>query len=147
MRPRQVLSLGLVLLMLPGCSSWRPAPGSPDPALLPAETKEVRVQLSSGSRLVLHRPALLSDSLRGVALKGHSPRQASDSTQAVVPVTDIRKLETLHADGGKTVLCILGTLLILGALGTLAYAASMDGFMQNMGDNSQPAPPPARATR
>jgi len=141
------LAMLLAILTLTGCSTWRPAPGSPDPAQLPPGTDEVRVTLSDGSRLQLHRPLFLSDSLRGVVMQ-----QASDESRPVantsltLAAVDIASLESRQPDSAKIAGVILGVSLVafLVALGSVAAKQWKDGWSDLASDKASPPPPASR---
>jgi len=120
----------LAIVSFTGCSSWRPAPGSPDPAQLPAGTDEIRVTLSDGSRLELHSPVLRADSLYGLEPKSGSGGHAPATRKPLALATaNIASLERPEDDSGKTTAFVLGFGLLAGAIVYLfANPSATDGF-------------------
>lgn len=127
---RRCLALGLVLLM-PGCSTWKPlrqpvadAVAAPDPV------EHVRVHLRNGARLELEIREVTADSLRGWAYGTPSPKldrpSAKHGHPVAIALSDIAKIESRRKDALTTSLLVLGIAGTVAAAALLVLLATMD---------------------
>ena len=101
-RVRQPLAALLLGLTLGGCQSWRVVPGNPSQAIAQFPRHAIRVQLRDGEVLVLDAPKVVDDSIRG--LVHYAP--GDSSAPVVVALSDVRRLETMDVNRGKTFLTL-----------------------------------------
>ena len=136
------LAMLLAVVSFTGCSSWRPTPGSPDPARIPADTEEVRVRLSDGSRLKLQSPVFQADSLRGFASKpSANDHFAGKSAPRALAPANIASLERKHFDPEKTFALVVGIGLVGAAVAFLAISASNMSPLSGLDYARTPAEP------
>lgn len=68
---------------------------TPQAAIEAKHPDQIRVARADGTKQVLHQPAVVGDTLRGAPGEG------------VIPMSDVRVVETRHVSGGRTMLLVL----------------------------------------
>ena len=103
LRPSRVRLMGVTLALLGqlnACTSWRVQSVTPEQLFARETPKQVRVQRSDATRMVLKRPQLVGDSLVG---------RTSGGTAAVY-VRDVSEIAVRRPDALKTVGLVIGIL-------------------------------------
>jgi hypothetical protein len=126
-RSRSVVRRLAALLMIgcqTACSVWKTSAVSPQEVVARETPKSVRVTRSDGRQVVLVRPLVAGDSLRG-----ERPDQSDANhpqQQSAVPLSDIRKMDVRRVDAGRTALLIAGLGLTAAAATMVIVLASID---------------------
>jgi ferric-dicitrate binding protein FerR (iron transport regulator) len=121
---RRSPALALILL-LPGCSTWKSLRHPVAEAVTaPEPTERVRIQLRDGARLELEIREVTADSLHGWATGASAnpkldPPGAPHGRPLAVALADIAKIESWQKDA------VLTALLVLGIAGAVAAAAGI----------------------
>ena len=108
---RQLACTSLSAIVLVGCTSWRVQNVSPMSFVAETKPGKIRIQREDGSRMVLSRPALVGDSIRG--------------PQGAVAVADVSAIAVRKFDVLKTLGLTLG--LGIGVTVVVASAAAEIG--------------------
>lgn len=120
-RRTRAIAVVLLLAYLPACSSWRVENVSPQ-ALIEAEhPAQVRVLRTNGAKQILHQPAITGDTLRG------SVREPP------IPLANVHAIETRHRDAGKTVLLVVGIVVLSGITAAAIVCSASDCFNFGLG--------------
>lgn len=104
----------LLIVTLTGCTTWRPVGPNPERYVGAKTPETVSVRLKDGSTVVLGRPNIIRDTLKGV--EGGAYRY--------IPMADVTEMMAPEPDMGKTVL--LAALGIVAFAGTIIIAAASD---------------------
>jgi hypothetical protein len=129
-RSRSALRRLAALVML-GCQSvactvWKTSAVSPQEVVAAETPKAVRVTRSDSSQVVLVRPQVVGDSLKGQRPgrvdANHPPRQLA------VPLSDILSAAVRRVDAGRTVLLIVGLGFTAAVATWLIIASSIDAL-------------------
>jgi hypothetical protein len=127
-RIRRSIAAVLLVLYLPGCTSWRLAEVSPQQLFLDGKPKQVRVTTAAGRQLELTRPWLVADTLRGY-ITVRNPARTDETvtvvqdTATAIPLADITRIQVLRVDWG---MIGLGGLVVLVVVGVAAGGAMAD---------------------
>lgn len=113
-RWRKVAASVLLAAHLAACTSWQVENVKPAQLIATKAPSEVRVTRPDDSKVVLTRPAIVGDSLRGW----------SRGAQLGMPLGDVTVIATRHTDAGKTALLGLG---VLGAVLVVAAVSACSG--------------------
>jgi len=88
-----------------GCEQWRPEPGAPGVILAAKRPDKVRVNLGLDSAIVVFRPVVDGDTLRG---------QDERATHSIaIPLADIRLVETRHTKSGPIIAAGVGVVALI----------------------------------
>lgn len=93
---RRVTALALLLVYLPACQSWHTETVAPQAIIETKHPDQIRIARADGTKQVLHEPALVADTLRGTA------------GEPVIPMSDVRAVETRQGNVPKTMLLVVG---------------------------------------
>jgi hypothetical protein len=104
----------LLIVTLTACTTWRPVGPNPERYVGSRIPESVQVRLKDGSTVVLGRPNIVRDTLKGV----------EGGTYRYIPMTDVTEMLAPEPDMGKTVL--LATVAIVAFVGTIYIAAASD---------------------
>lgn len=115
------LSLSLLLSQAAACTSWHTQSGAPSEVLATRHPSTARVTLADGSRVTVHAPRIVGDTL--VGWSGASTGSAGDGHPVHVPLADIRSLAIEQTSAGRTILLLAG---IGVTAAVVAAAASTD---------------------
>ena len=115
-KPRRTAATLLLIVQMMGCMKWQERAIEPAPA--DPLRGDVRVMLHDGRRLVLRDPALVGDSLIGLA---GVPRQRTS-----IALGAIARLEGQVTDGWRTAAVVLGGVAVVAfAVAAIAPLADM----------------------
>lgn len=113
---RALLVLFLVAGNLACASSWRVDPAGPVATVTERRPVSVRVTTADSSRIVVTKPVM-----RGDTVRGHTYSAVSGSLRPIaIPVGSITLLEYRHSSGGNTVLLVGLGLLAAAVIGLAA---------------------------
>jgi hypothetical protein len=105
------------------CTSWQAATVSPEQLITEKHPSDIRVTLKDRSRVELHQPALVGDTLVGstdgeaVVTSGGGPggmgaggsmAEGRGTTERRIPLSQAAFIETRHVSAGKTTGLVLG---------------------------------------
>jgi hypothetical protein len=111
----------LLATHLAACTSWRVENVPPAQLLQTKAPSEVRVTRPDDSKVVLHTPSVVRDSLWGW----------SRGAELGMPLTDVTVIATRHGDAGKSVELGLG--IVVGTIAVAGiYCATTDCFKFNL---------------
>ena len=107
----------LVSMMVGGCTHWKTQPVFPAEYVIARHPPMVRVSRTDGRRVVLHRPAVVGDTMYGVPRN----RKADPSTGPAVPLSEIDAIAVRRIDPWGTIgvtlgVAAVGAIAVLGAL-------------------------------
>ena len=119
---RRAISLVLLLLYLPSCSSYQVLPGVP-PAPLPAGTSDLRLTLTDSSRVILRHASFRADTLFGIRQIRGQPGPVA----ATIPWESVARVEQSRISLGKT-LARGGLFMLVGTAFFGLLIASSDCF-------------------
>ncbi len=107
-RRTRVLAALLIAVEAAGCAQWRPEPGAPGAILAAKRPEKVRVNLGLDSVIVVYRPVVDGDMLRG---------QDEHAQHAIaIPLAEVRLLETRQAKSGPIILAAVGGAMLIGMI-------------------------------
>lgn len=118
---RRAAAAATLVTYAAACHSWRPLAPAPALALAEQQFDRVRVTTQRGERFELVEPTVSADSLFG--LREAVGVRGVHRLLVAVALADVARIETLHADGAKTVLAVVlvsGGLFALGMIGCAA---------------------------
>ena len=107
----------LISMMVGGCTHWETQSVFPAGYVIAGQPPVVRVSRTDGRRVVLHRPAVVGDTMYGVAPN----RKADPSTRPAVPLSEIDAIAVRRIDPWGT----LGVTLGIAAVGAIAVLGSI----------------------
>lgn len=117
-RPVAVL---LVVVQVAGCTSWHVETLPPAELISQKHPGRLRVEQFDGKRVMVYRPEVQGDSLRG------RPSAGSKGSRAVT-LASVRTVSTSHFSAGKTLGLTLGVAAVAVAAAFIALASSDIGF-------------------
>lgn len=122
-------------VLLSGCTSWRTH--AEDSELTRAD--EIQIVLKSGTVMEVKEPHVENGTLFGKGKRTVVERLRYETDYWDLPVAvslgDIREIKTKQVSTGKTVLVIVGTEVVLGAIaGGVALASWDPSFLGNAGN-------------
>jgi hypothetical protein len=125
---RRTIASFLVLIMLPGCTTWRAnTEGSPSQTLASENPELVRVHMRGSTQVhTLRAPVVNGDSLTGF-LSCNAFREECNQSFSVA-LEDIRYIETQQPAGGRTAIAVLA---VVGVAALIAGAASASADANN----------------
>jgi hypothetical protein len=113
------------------CTGWQTVEVSPEQLVAEQHPNKVRVTRQDGSRVEVEHPSITADTLRGTVQpvtvttresEGHGDFSTvtrtvgvDTVTQAIIPVTDVARIERRHVSAGKTA-GLVAAILALGAV-------------------------------
>ncbi len=109
-----------VIIVSPGCSSWKALRSSPETQHVPPMPNHVHVLLADGRKIEVFSPHVVGDSLVGMCPAGPGRDHCSFA------VRDVLSIESKQFSAVRTVLLIGGIVVVLGAAGLVAFALSYD---------------------
>lgn len=117
----RLTALVLLLAYLPACQSWRTETVTPQAVVEANHPDQLRVVRADGTKQVLHRPAIVADTIRGRA------------GEPAIPLSDVQAVETRHGDPGKSLL--LGVGIVGGVLAVVILACRSQNGCFGWGGN------------
>jgi len=114
-------ALILLVAYLPACQAWHTEAVTPRAVIEANHPDQVRVVRADGTKLVLHRPMVVADTLRGRA------------EEPAIPLSDVEAVETRHGDPGKSLL--LGVGIVGGVLAAVVLACRSQNGCFGWGSN------------
>jgi hypothetical protein len=115
-----VVFLVVALGFAQACTTWRTMPLTPESFPHRDSLRVVRVTRADGTRLQLQYAQITPDSLRGVEIRAEAP--------SIVPLSDVKRVQTHHFDAGKTIGLLLGLGLAVSAAILIAVAHSFGSY-------------------
>lgn len=100
------LIAGILLVTLTSCTAWKPVSMSPASYIRMHDPEAVWVQLHDSSTLVLGRPRVFGDTLRGI----------SAGTYRNVPLSDVAQLRAQEPSKKKTAIAVGASAVLLVGL-------------------------------
>jgi len=104
----RLTALVLLLVYLPACHSWRTETVAPQVVIEAKHPDQIRIVRADGTKQVVHQPAVVADTLRGTP------------GEPVIPMSDVRAVETRRVSGGRTMLLVVG-----GGLGAALFVCAL----------------------
>ena len=101
----KVLVAMLVAASTTACYNWRHEPPAPDSTVSAVPSGVVRVTLRDGRRFEVSHPNIANDTLQGWNVRA---LQNGRRVAVVVPVSQIKLVESRHLSAGKTTALALG---------------------------------------
>ncbi|HEU5041487.1 MAG TPA: hypothetical protein VFT84_11725 [Gemmatimonadales bacterium] len=124
--------LTAIVLGATGCTRWQ-VETRPIPELLADSVAALRVTRADSGRVVLYSPFLVGDSLAGNTFP-HSEAsvmapaaRSADERRLLVPLREVRKVETRHVATGRTLLLTLGIASAAALALLIAIGVSLQG--------------------
>jgi hypothetical protein len=102
------LAAGLVC----ACKSWQAPRVSPSEVIRQRQPTSIRVLRTDSTRIELHSPRLVGDSLVGLRVEPSS----SDSGRLAIPLSQVSQVTIRQPDPIRTAVVIAATLVALGGL-------------------------------
>ena len=112
-RRTRALAACLLALEVMGCAAWRPETGAPGVILAAKRPDKIRVNLGTDSTVVVARPVIDGDTLRG------QDEHAQHSI--AIPLADVKLLETRQTNQGAAIALGVG---LAGAVALIVFAAT-----------------------
>jgi hypothetical protein len=97
---------GILIATLTSCTSWAPVPMSPTSYIRMRDPAAVWVQLQDGSTMVVGRPRILGDTLRGIVAGGFRN----------IPLKDVAVFRAKGPAKNKTALAIAAAVVVTGGI-------------------------------
>ena len=114
----RTLIAGILIVTMSSCTTWKAVSISPERYIKLHDPEVVWVQLQDGSALILGRPRVFLDTLRGVNAGGYRN----------IPLSNVVRLRAQEPAKAKTALLI--TALALLTVGTIYLGAHSDRIQQ-----------------
>lgn len=120
---RRIVALTALVVMLPGCYSWRPV-ATPSPReYLQSGPDQARVfRMHGGPPIVMRDWTVVGDSIRGTALSGSGGR-----TTRTLAFDDIVRVDQRRFDGLKTLGAVAVTWGVVSTIVVLVAFSQADG--------------------
>jgi len=109
---------GVLIITLSACTRWEPVGPNPERYVGSKTPESVHVRLKDGSMVVLGRPNIIRDTLKGV----------DGGAYRYIPMTDVTEMLAPVPDMTKTVL--LATLGVVAFAGTIWVAIASDNVQE-----------------
>ena len=105
---------GLLVLAMPSCTRWVPVTTTPETYIRMHDPEEIRVRLQDSSEVVLGRPRIFSDTLRGIFEGGYRN----------IPLNEVVQVKAEEPARKKTAVVIAVSSVL--AVGAVYLAANSD---------------------
>lgn len=109
---------GVLIVTLTACTTWKPVGPNPERYVGANTPESVHVRLKDGSTVVIGRPNIIRDTLKGV--EGGAYRY--------IPMTEVTEMLVPVPDKGKTAL--LASLGVVAFIGSIWLAIASDNIQE-----------------